>query len=55
MRANILAKMDLTEDSLTALDTEARQKIEEQIKAQIKEAVTGSAGQKTGLLTDMKA
>ena len=55
MRANLLAKMNLTEDSLKTLDTEARQKIEEQIKAQIKEAVTGSPGQKTGLFTDMKA
>lgn len=53
MRANILKSLDLTEDKLSALPQEARQKIEGQIKDQIRKLMANSGG--TGQLVSILA
>lgn len=44
MRANILKSLDLTEDKLSALPQEERQKIESQIKDQVRKLMANSGG-----------
>jgi hypothetical protein len=55
MRAAMLAKMGVTEEQLKAMSPEERQKIEDQIKKQIKEQVQNDPNMKKGSLLDVKA
>jgi hypothetical protein len=55
MRAAMLARMGLTEDDVKAMSAEERQKIEDQIKKQIKEQVQNDPAMKKGSLVDVSA
>jgi hypothetical protein len=55
MRAAMLAKMGVTEEQLKAMSPEERQKIEDQIKKQIKEQVQNDPAMKKGSLVDVSA
>jgi hypothetical protein len=55
MRAAMLAKMGVTEEQLKAMDPKERQKIEDQLKTQIKQQVENDPEMKKGSLLDMKA
>ena len=55
MRAAMLAKMGVTEEQLKAMSPEERQKIEDQIKKQIKEQVQNDPQMKKGSLLDVSA
>jgi hypothetical protein len=55
MRAAMLAKMGVTEEQLKAMSPEERQKIEDQIKKQIKEQVQNDPNMKKGSLLDVSA
>lgn len=55
MRAAMLARMGLTEDQVKAMGSDERQKIEDQLKAQIKEQVENDPQMKTGSLLDVSA
>jgi len=54
MRAAILGNMGLTEEQLRAMDPKERQKIEDKIKALIRQQVEQSVEKKTGLAVDLK-
>jgi hypothetical protein len=54
MRAAILGSMGLTEDALKGMDPKERQKIEDKIKALIRQQVEQSVEKKTGVAVDMK-
>jgi hypothetical protein len=54
MRAMILGSMGLTEDQLKAMDPKERQKIEDKIKALIREQVERLVEKGTGLAVDLK-
>jgi hypothetical protein len=54
MRAMILGSMGLTEDQLKAMDPKERAKVEEKIKALIRQQVEQSVEKKTGLAVDLK-
>jgi TPP-dependent pyruvate/acetoin dehydrogenase alpha subunit len=55
MRAAMLAKMGVTEEQLKAMSPDERQKIEDQLKKQIKEQVQNDPSMKQGSLLDVKA
>jgi hypothetical protein len=55
MRAAMLGKMGLTEEQLKAMDPKERQKIEDKLKAQIKEQVMNDPKMKQGALVDIQA
>ncbi|MDR7037588.1 hypothetical protein J2X36_002335 [Methylobacterium sp. BE186] len=56
MRAALLGKMGLTEESLRNLGAEERRKIEDTIKARIKDSLTGTLETPArGLFTDIRA
>lgn len=55
MRAAMLAKLGVTEEQLKAMDPKERQKIEDQLKAQIKEQVQNDPNMKKGSLLDVSA
>ena len=55
MRAAILAKMGLKEEDLKGMDSEARKKIEDQIKQQIKAQIDNDPKMKKGSLLDVTA
>ena len=55
MRAAMLGKMGLTEEQLKAMDPKERQKIEEQLKAQIKAEIENDPKMKQGSFLDVKA
>jgi hypothetical protein len=53
MRANILKGMNMTEDQLSALSLQERQKVEDQIKDQVKKLMANNGG--TDRLVDIRA
>ncbi|MNL12173.1 hypothetical protein D3C87_1330350 [compost metagenome] len=55
LRAQILEDMELSEDSLAAMDPEARAGVEDEIKRRMLEALTGKADAEPGSLVDMSA
>ena len=55
MRAAMLSKLGVTEEQLKAMSPEERQKIEDQIKKQIKEQVQNDPNMKKGSLVDVSA
>jgi hypothetical protein len=55
MRAAILGSMGLTEEQLKAMDPKERQKIEDKIRAIIKEKVEQAVEKQTGVAVDIKA
>ena len=55
MRDEILGAMGLTEDQVRAMAPKERAKVEEKIKALIKEKVEEATEKKTGQLVDVKA
>jgi hypothetical protein len=55
MRAAMLAKMGVTEEQMKAMSPEERQKIEDELKKQIKEQVQNDPDMKKGSLLDVKA
>ena len=55
MRTAMLGKMGLTEEQLKAMDPKARQKIEDQLKAQIKAQIENDPEMKQGSFLDVKA
>jgi hypothetical protein len=55
MRAAMLAKMGVTEEQMKAMSPEERQKIEDELKKQIKEQVQNDPNMKKGSLLDVKA
>jgi hypothetical protein len=55
MRAAMLGKLGVTEEELKAMSPEERQKIEDEIKKQIKEQVQNDPNMKKGSLLDVKA
>ena len=55
MRAAMLAKLGVTEEQLKAMDPKERQKIEDQLKEQIKQQVQNDPNMKKGSLLDVSA
>ena len=55
MRAAMLAKLGVTEEQLKAMSPDERQKIEDQLKQQIKEQVQNDPNMKKGSLLDVSA
>ncbi|EJL34421.1 hypothetical protein PMI01_01629 [Caulobacter sp. AP07] len=55
MRAAMLKRMGLTEDDVKAMSADERQRLEDQIKQQIKEQVMNDPKMKTGSLLDVSA
>ena len=55
LRAQILEDMELSEDSLAAMNPEARAGVEDEIKRRMLEALTGKADAEPGSLVDMSA
>lgn len=52
IRESILQKLGLTEDSLKNMSTDARKKIEDEIKVEIEKMIKGNLAQK-GILLDI--
>jgi hypothetical protein len=55
MRAAMLAKLGVTEEQLKAMDPKERQKIEDQLREQIKQQVQNDPNMKKGSLLDVSA